>query len=79
MEPTTSILKKMKKLNRKGKLIHGAHKDLDEKKELVNALMRKCNKTEDEVLKAYEEFHLKHENGFISNEEYINSSSVSVV
>ena len=52
-------------------------KGLNEKKELVAAPMVKTSKPEDEVLKAYDEFYFKHEDGFISKEEYTNSTKVS--
>ena len=77
MDQPSSILKKVKKLNRHGKLI-GKVKGLNEKEELVHALMVKCDKTEDEVLEAFDAFHLKHEEGFISKEEYTSSKSVSI-
>ena len=64
-----------KKLNRKGKLI-GGNKGLNEKYELIASLMAKSGKTEEEVLNAYDEFYLNHENGSISKEEYINSTIV---
>ena len=78
MDPATSmIIKKVKKLNRRGKLIDSTSKGLNEKRELVAALMVKTSKPEDAVLKAYDEFYLKHEDGFISKEEYTNSTKVS--
>ena len=61
-------MRKVKKLNRRGKLINTSNQPLDpieEKKQLVAALMVKCDKTEEEVLEAYDEFYLKHEDGFI--------------
>ena len=78
MDQSTQIIKKVRKLNRKGKLLDPTDKELNEKKELAAALMVKCDKTEEEVFKAYDEFYLKHEDGSISNEEYINSASVDV-
>ena len=36
--------------------------------------MIKSEKAEKEVLEAYDDFHLKHKDGSISNEEYINST-----
>ena len=72
------IVKKVKKLNRRGKLINSLNEGLDEKKELVAALMVKCDKTEEEVLEAYDEFYLKHEDGFISKEEYTNAKRVNI-
>ena len=71
-------LKKMKKLNRRGKLIEKVDEEDAEKKAVVSSLMIKCNKTEEEVLDAFEDFHLKHLDGFISNDEYINSTSTNV-
>ena len=76
-QQSMSIMRKVKKLNRKGKLI-GGNKGLNEKDVLVASLMAKCGKTEEEVLKAYDEFHLKHENGSISKEEYTNTTTVSI-
>ena len=59
MDPATSmIIKKVKKLNRRGKLLDSASKGLNEKKELVAALMVKTSKPEDEVLEAYDELYL---------------------
>ena len=73
-------MKKVKKLNRKGKLINKVDNEEDaEKKALVSSLMIKCDKTKDEVLDAYDDFHLKHKDGFISNEEYINSTPTKVL
>ena len=77
MDPPSGNLKKVKKLSRRGKLI-GKEKGLDEKEELVHALMVKCDKTEEEVLEAYDAFHLKYEEGFISEEEYTSSETVSI-
>ena len=71
-------MKKVRKLNRRGKLINSLNQGLDEKKELVAALMIKCDKTEKEVLEAYTEFYLQHENGFISKKEYTNSKGVNI-
>ena len=78
MDQHSSIMRKVKKLNRKGKLI-GGNKGLNEKDELVASLMAKCDKSEEEVLKAYDEFHLKHENGSISKEEYTSVATVSKI
>ena len=61
----------------KGKLMISLSPE-EEKKELVSALMVKCHKTEEEVLMAYEEFYLKHEDGFISKEEYTNAKRVNI-
>ena len=74
---SVKIVKKEKKLNRKGKLMISLSPE-EEKKELVSALMVKCHKTEEEVLMSYEEFYLKHEDGFISKEEYTHSKRVNV-
>ena len=69
----------MKKLNRKGKLIKKVDDEEDaEKKAVVSSLVIKCNKSEEEVAVAYDEFHLKYKDGFIPNEEYINSTQTSV-
>ena len=53
MDP--AIIKKVKKLNRRGKLIDSASKGLDEKKELVAALMVKTGKPENEVFEMLSE------------------------
>ena len=54
-------LKKIKKLNRKGKLRNKINEVEDaEKKAVVSSLMIKCNKTKEDVLEAYDDFHLKH-------------------
>ena len=72
-------LKKMRKLNRRGKLINKVDDEEDsEKKAIVSSLMIKCDKTEKEVLAAYVAFHLKYTDGFVSNKEYINSTSTKV-
>ena len=71
-----TIVKKVKRLNRKGKLINTTNEVVDEKKVIVSALMAKCGKTEEEVLKAYDDFHLKHESGQITWEEYTHSKKV---
>ena len=72
-------LKKMKKLNRKGKLLNKVDDDEDaEKNAVVSSLMVKCDKTKEEVVEAYEEFHLKYQDGSIANEEYIKSTSTKV-
>ena len=49
-----------------------------EKKAVVSSLMIKCNKTKEEVLEAYDDFHLKHTDGSIQNEEYISSAPITV-
>ena len=74
-------VRKVKKLNRRGKLINTSNQPLDpieEKKQLVAALMVKCDKTEEEVLEAYDEFYLKHEDGFIGKDEFTNSLQAKV-
>ena len=48
----------------------------EEKKELVRALMAKCNMTEEEVLEAYDGFHEQNKKGVISKEEFIHSRKV---
>ena len=79
MQAEHKMARKVKKLNRRGTLtIHSLSEGLDEKKEIIAALIVKCDKTEEEVLKAYEEFHLKYENGFISREEFTNSTKVNI-
>ena len=77
MDQPTSILKKIKRLNRRGKLI-GSDRGLNEKEELVHALMAKCDKTEEEVLEAFDAFYIEHEEGFITKEEYTSSKSVRI-
>ena len=77
MEQACLIVNEVKKLSRRGKLI-GENEGLDEKQIMVAALMVKCDKTEDEVLKAYDDFHLKHEEGVISKEDYTSSKTVSL-
>ena len=76
MEQAGIILNEVKKLSRREKLI-GENKGLDEKQTMVAALMVMCDKTEEEVLEAYDDFHLKHEGGIISKEEYTSSKTVS--
>ena len=67
-------LKKIKKLNRKGKLRNKIDEVEDaEKKAAVSSLMIKCNKTKEEVLEAYDD-----EDGSIQNEEYISSAPITV-
>ena len=69
----------MKKLNRKGKLINTVDDEEDaEKNAVVSSLMIKCDKSKEEVVEAYDEFYLKHKDGFILNEEYINSTPTRV-
>ena len=78
---TVNKVRKVKKLNRRGKLINTSNQPLDpieEKKQLVAALMVKCDKTEEEVLEAYDEFYLKHEDGFIGKDEFTNSLQAKV-
>ena len=41
--------------------------------------MVKCDKSEQEVLEAYDDFHLKYEDGSISRKEYTNSKKVNKV
>ena len=69
------MVKKVKRLNRKGKLINSST-PVDEKKEIVAALMAKCDRSEEEVLHAYDDFHLKYEDGSISRKEYTTSKKV---
>ena len=70
--------KRAKNLNRRGKIINSLNEVLDEKKELVAALMVKCDKTEEQVMKASDEFYVKHKDGFISKEDYTNSTQVNL-
>ena len=72
-------LKKMKKLNRRGKLINKVDEEDAEKKAVVSSLMVKCDKSEEEVLDAFHDFHLKHRDGFIDNDEYIHSAPIKVL
>ena len=75
-----NIIKKVKRLNRKGKLINNPTQGVvDEKTEIVAALMVKCDKSEQEVLEAYNDFHLKYEDGSISLKEYTNSQKVNII
>ena len=77
-----NIVKKVKRLNRKGKLINTSTQSqgvVDEKKEIVAALMVKCDKSQQEVLEAYDDFHLKYEDGSISRKEYTDSKKVNKV
>ena len=48
----------------------------EQKKELVSALVAKCEMTEEEVLKAYDEFHEKNKKGVIGKEEFVRSRKV---
>ena len=75
MESCT-LAKKVRTLNRRGKLINCLNEGINEKQELVSALMVKCGKREEEVLQAYDEFYVKHEDGVISKEDYTNSKGV---
>ena len=72
--------KKIKKLNRKGKLINKGDDEGEdaEKKAVISSLMIKCDKPRDEVREAYEEFHLKYKDGVINNDDYINSMPAKV-
>merc|ERR1739838_472131 len=36
--------------------------------------MVKCNKTEEEVLQAYDDFHINHTDGVISKDDFLNST-----
>jgi hypothetical protein len=77
-----NIIKKVKRLNRKGKLINTLTQGqgvVDEKKEIVTALMVKCDKSQQEVLEAYDDFHIKYEDGSISRKEYTNSQKVNII
>ena len=68
-----NIVKKVKRLNRKGKLINTSTQVqgvVDEKKEIVASLMVKCDKSQQEVLEAFDDFHLKYEDGSISQKEF---------
>ena len=73
-------LKKIKKLNRKGKLRNKVDEEEDaEKKAVVSSLMIKCGKpTNEEVLETYDDFHLQHKDSSIHNEEYISSAPITV-
>ena len=73
----TNVTKKFRRLNRKGRLI-GKVDPEEEKKAIVESLMVKCGKTEEEVVKAFDEFHLKHESGQISKKEYKETSTVRI-
>ena len=71
--------KKLKKLNRKGKLINKAEQEEDaEKNAVVISLMAKFGKTKEEVEEAFKEFHIKHPDGFIPNNEFIDSTMSKV-
>ena len=48
----------------------------NDKKELIAMLMSKTEKTEEEVLEAYDKFHLEHPFGEISQEEFLKQSKV---
>ena len=48
----------------------------NDKKELIAMLMSKTEKTQEEVLEAYEKFHLEHPSVEISQEEFIKQSKV---
>ena len=68
-------LKKIKKLNGKGKLRNKINEEEDaEKKAVVSSLVIRCNKPKDEVLEAYDD-----EDGSIQNEEYISSAPIAVL
>ena len=51
----------------------------EQKKELVSALVAKCEMTEEEVLKAYDEFHEKNKKGVIGKEEFVSSRKVTIL
>ena len=71
--------KKLRKLNRKGKLINKAEQEEDaEKNAVVSSLMAKFDKTNEEVEEAFKEFHVRHPDGFIPNDEFIESTMTKV-
>ena len=49
----------------------------EEKKEMVSVLMVKCDKTEEEVLQAYDDFHINHTDGVISKDDFLKSTDVT--
>ena len=71
--------KKLRKLNRKGKLINKAEQEEDaEKNAVVSSLMAKFDKTNEEVEEAFKKFHVRHPDGFIPNDEFIESTMTKV-
>ena len=49
------------------------------KAEIVKILMKKCNNEEEEILKAWDEFHEKHDKGIITKEDFLASQVSSAV
>ena len=43
------------------------------KADIVKILMKKCDNKEEDILKAWDEFHDKHDKGIISKEDFLAS------
>ena len=67
--------KKGKKGKKKGKKIPKLSPE-EVKQKLVSALMAKCEMTEDQVLREYDEFYEKNKKGVIGKEEFLSSRRV---
>ena len=73
--------KKSKKGKKKKKPIDDAAAELaaeNEKRELVESLVAKTDLLEDEILAAYEEFYEKYPGGEISEEQFLQQSTVII-
>ena len=70
-----NMKKKGKKGKKKGKKIPKLSPE-EVKQKLVSALMAKCEMTEDQVLREYDEFYEKNKKGVIGKEEFLNSRKV---
>merc|ERR1712062_367193 len=68
-----NVMKKVRKLSRKGKLLID-DQNLDEKKEMISALTIKTNKSPQEITEAYDKFHREYPKGSITREAYISST-----
>ena len=49
------------------------------KTEIVQILMKKCDNKEEDILKAWDEFHEKHDKGIITKEDFLASQVYSGV
>ena len=75
--PTTVAMpKKIKKSKKKAAAAAKKLSPEEEKQLMISVLMVKCNLSEEELLKAYDDFYTDYPDGVISKEKYIASIKV---
>ena len=75
--PTSGAMpKKIKKSKKKAAAAAKKLSPEEEKQLMISVLMVKCNLSEEELLKAYDDFYTDYPDGVISKEKYIASIKV---